>query len=279
MSLYRIALLILLAGASVTAAALELPRVAAVPGGIAVVPLPAIEAPVAHFLGKRVMVMRQGRRQAAIVGLPLSIQPGEQRLNVRDRAGKRYQVSFRVREKAYATQHITLLRNRLVNPNPQDLERIGRERREINQALATWSELPPSSLRLHLPVEGPISSPFGLRRFFNEQPRKPHSGVDIAADEGAPVLAPAGGQVIEVGNYFFNGNTLFIDHGQGLVTMYCHLSRIDVKVGDTVGEGEVIGAVGKTGRATGAHLHWSVSLNDARIDPQLLLTGTLPAGE
>jgi murein DD-endopeptidase MepM/ murein hydrolase activator NlpD len=122
-----------------------------------------------------------------------------------------------------------------------------------------------------LPVTAPVSSPFGLRRFFNEQPRKPHSGLDLAAAEGTPISAPASGKITDTGDFFFNGNTVFIDHGQGLVTMYCHLSKIDVEPGQTVNTGDIIGAVGKTGRVTGAHLHWSVSLNNTRIDPTLFL--------
>ena len=126
------------------------------------------------------------------------------------------------------------------------------------------------------PVDGPYSSAFGLKRFFNGQARKPHSGIDIAAPEGAPIMSPADGTIALTGDFFFNGNSVFIDHGQGLISMMCHLSRIDVKEGDVVKQGDLLGAVGKTGRATGPHLHWTVSLNNARVNPKLLFKEEQP---
>ncbi len=260
------------------ALALQLPENHAVPGGIAVIKLAGgNRAPRAFFKHKPVMVISDDKGIfAALVGLPLTTKPGQQTLEVRDASGKTRQVTFTVTHRDYQRQYITLKNKRMVNPEKRDMVRIGKEQKRIRKALANWSPTLPETLQLDLPVKGPVSSTFGLRRFFNKQPRKPHSGLDLAAAEGTPVKAPSGGRIIDTGKFFFNGNTVFIDHGEGLVTMYCHLSRIDVKPGQRVKRGAIIGAVGKTGRVTGPHLHWSVSLNDARIDPVFLLREPLP---
>ena len=245
-----------------------------VPGGVAVVPLARAEKPEpeATWRDRPVLVTRRDRCWVALVGVPLDLAPGTETLVVRT-GGTTHRLQFRVRAKRYREQHITLKNRRQVNPNPEDLARIRRETVRIRRALASFTPARLPFPRFAWPVQGRISSPFGLRRFFNGQPRKPHSGIDIAAPEGTPVRAPFPGTVIDTGNYFFNGNSVFIDHGAGLVTMYCHLSRIDVEPGRRVEGGEVIGAVGHTGRATGPHLHWSVSLNDARVDPSWFLEG------
>ncbi len=136
-------------------------------------------------------------------------------------------LSFHVRDKTYEEQRITITDKRKVTPEKRDMVRINREKKEITAALRHWSDNDNVVIDFNKPVAGPTSSPFGLRRFFNEQPRNPHSGLDIAAPEGTPIQAPAPGTVIATGDFFFNGNTVFVDHGQGLVTMYCHMSRID----------------------------------------------------
>jgi len=253
--------------------AAALPKNNPVPGGIAVIPLGinSSSVPMVTYRDKRVMVApdNKGDNQwLAVVGIPLAAKPGKHELQVESNP-KSQKVTFTVKKKKYKSQYITLKNKRKVNPNKEDLERIGKEKKVIVASLKTWRETPEVNTKFVLPVKGRLSSPFGLRRFFNKQPRKPHSGIDIAAAEGTPIVSPADGVIVNIGEYFFNGNSIFIDHGQGLVTMYCHMSKINVKEGQQVKQGEIIGAVGKSGRVTGPHLHWAVSLNDARVDPGL----------
>lgn len=255
------------------APAVTLPKANPVPGGIAVVPLgvQSATAPMVTFNDHRVMVAPDPKKQhhwLAITGIPLKAKKGEHQLIVKSNP-KTLTVTFDVKPKKYKAQYITLKNKRKVNPYKDDLKRIKREKKEIVASLRHWSETNALNTDFMLPVTGRLSSPFGLRRFFNKQPRKPHSGIDIAAPAGTPILSPADGTILTTGNYFFNGNTVFIDHGQGLITMYCHMSKINVKPGQKVKKGEQIGAVGKTGRVTGPHLHWGISLNDARVDPGL----------
>ncbi len=243
-----------------------------VPGGVAVITLPAdAVATTARYGEKKILVTKNKDRHIAVIGLPLATKPGRHFLTVTDRQGKTQNIGFQVEDKHYEEQHITIKDKRKVNPEKRDMERISRESKQIKSALRHWSPEEDVVIEFRKPVNGPTSSPYGLRRFFNEQPRKPHSGLDIAAPEGTPILAPAPGTVLDTGDFFFNGNTVLLDHGQGLVTMYCHMSKIGVKPGQTVNTGDNLGEVGMTGRVTGPHLHWGVSLNDARIDPLLFL--------
>jgi murein DD-endopeptidase MepM/ murein hydrolase activator NlpD len=245
-----------------------------VPGGVAVVTLPEQDsAPRVRYQDQPVLVIREDtQRWIAIAGIPLTVKPGTEQLLL-DNGQK---LSFDVGNRNYPAQHIKLSNQQHVTPDPEHLKRIQRELDEQINAYKTFSSRQPSNLMLDRPVDGRLSSAFGLRRIFNGEERNPHSGLDFAAPTGTPIKSPAAGEVILVGDYFFNGKTVFVDHGQGLISMFCHLSSIDVKVGDELGRGEVLGKVGATGRATGPHLHWNVSLNNARVDPSIFIGAFIP---
>ena len=238
------------------------------PGGIAALDLGPAEGapPVVEFEGKRVLVMNDDGQWRALVGVPLSADTGHATVSLPNGKEK----SFAVVEHAYAEEHLQVARS-YVELSDQDLARYQRERKVIDAALNNWRDVPLQNVDLASPVEGPRSSSFGKRRFFNNEPRNPHSGMDIAVPEGTPIEAPLEGVVTETGDFYFNGNTVFVDHGQGLVSMYCHLSEIGVEKGTVVAAGDVIGLVGKTGRVTGAHLHFGTYLNGTAVDPALLL--------
>jgi murein DD-endopeptidase MepM/ murein hydrolase activator NlpD len=268
--IFRFALpLLLLAG--LTAGAAELPKESRVPGGIALVPVPGSDiAPTVIFNTHRVAVVRKDEQWIAVVGIPLAEKPGELKLKVSTPSGTS-EVPFRITDKSYRTQHLTIKNQRQVDPNPDDLKRISGETKRSNEALSKFTATDIPALQLISPVEGVRSDSYGSRRVFNGQARSPHSGMDIAAAKGTPIRSPAAGTVVEAGDFFFNGNTLYIDHGDGLVTMYCHLDTIKVKLGDRVNQGDLVGTVGATGRVTGPHLHWGVALNRAMVDPALFI--------
>jgi murein DD-endopeptidase MepM/ murein hydrolase activator NlpD len=250
---------------------IELPHENAVPGGVKLLRLDSTAAslPYVDTDGHRALVIQDGSAWVAVIGIPLSAPLGIRQVTLRDPNG-RQELEFEVGAKQYASQSLKVAPGQ-VNLSAADLARVNKEKIRIDLALSHWSEPPPDSLRLPAPVPGPRSSSFGSRRIFNGESRNPHSGMDIAAATGTPVLAPIAGTVVDTGAYFFNGNTVFIDHGRGLISMYCHLSAVDVKPGQRVAAGTRIGAVGMTGRATGPHLHWGLSLNRAWVDPELFL--------
>lgn len=264
----RTSLLALLAVAGTAAAVEHAPR----PGGIALLDVGAADAarPVVLYAGRPVLTFTKDGRYVAAVGLPLGVEPGSA-LEIEVGEDTRTVV---VAEHAYREQRLTVENKEYVSPGEAALERIGREREEIDAALNGWRNVTLEEPALLAPVEGRRSSSFGLRRFFNDQPRSPHKGMDIAAAEGTPIRAPAPGRVVATGDYFFNGNTVILDHGQGLVTMYCHLSAIGVAPGDELDAREVLGNVGATGRVTGPHLHFGTYLNGTAVDPALLLTAS-----
>lgn len=250
------------------AAAPVLPQELRAPGGIAFVTLPpSSQAPIVHYGQYRVPVILKNDVWTAVVGIPLAAKVGEQTLEIEGQKP----LQFAIAAKAYRTQYLKVPNQRHVDPNPDDLKRIAVEQERTEAALSRFTETGTPAFELAAPIDGNRSDSFGSRRVFNGQARNPHAGMDIPATKGTPIKAPADGEVIDTGEFFFNGNTVFIDHGYGLVTLYCHLERIDVKPGQRVRRGEVIGKVGATGRVTGPHLHWGVALNRAMVDPALFV--------
>ena len=264
--------LVLAPAALARAAALSAPRADCVPGGIARIRLgAAAQAPRAHIGAQRVLVVREGGEWFALVGIALATKPGTKLRVEAQRAGgrtERYEVA--VGRKQYAEQHLKVPPGQ-VELSPEDLARYQREHLHLAEVLGTFTDTPPASLEMLQPVPGVRSGTFGLRRFFNGQARAPHSGMDIAAAEGTPIIAAGAGRVIDIGDYFFSGNTIVLDHGEGLLSLYAHLSAVDTQVAQSVDAGAPIGKVGATGRATGPHLHFSVYLNTVAVDPALFL--------
>ncbi|OYU46809.1 MAG: peptidase M23 [Burkholderiales bacterium PBB4] len=252
---------------------------APVPGGIARLPLgPSPTRPVVTLReGSEdlpVLVMGDALGWTALVGLALAIVPGPAQVTVQRAQGPQ-SVPFTVQPKQYAVQKLKVAPGQ-VNLSKDDTARADLERAHLAKVIATFSEPLPrtteaGALRMQAPVPGRRSSSFGLRRVFNGEARSPHSGMDIAAALGTPVLAPLPGRVIDTGSYFFAGNAVWLDHGGGLMSLMGHLSAIDAKVGELVQTGDRLGAVGATGRATGPHLHWGVLLNRCMVDPALFL--------
>ncbi len=257
-----------------TASALALPLASNVPGGIALVPLGTIldtpDPPQAWLGDQPVWVARDNGHWVAVVGVPLDAPAGTKTLRVATSTGER-SVDFPISEKRYAEQHVRLKDSSKVTLSPDDEKRALAEIERIQALKRHWRAAADTDSSFSRPADGRLSSRFGLRRIFNGEPRAPHSGLDIAVPRGAPVVAAAAGRILAVDDYFFNGKTVFVDHGNGLLSMYCHLDRVDVKPGDALGKGQRLGLAGATGRASGPHLHWSVVLNGAMVDPELFL--------
>lgn len=249
-----------------------LPRAAAVPGGVVIVDLGEATgpAPSARWLDRAVMVVSDGGRYKAVIGVHLGTAPGSYQLEVTDADGNARRLPVAITDKKYREQRLTVAPGQ-VDLSPQDAARVEQETPRLQASYGSFSESLPATLVLKQPVAGARGDSFGSRRIFNNQPRNPHSGMDISAPTGAQIIAPADGVVLDTGDFFFNGGTIILDHGRGFVTLYCHLSAWNVKKGDVVKTGQPIGKVGATGRVTGPHLHFGVILNGQSVDPGLFL--------
>ncbi|SMN15297.1 Membrane proteins related to metalloendopeptidases [uncultured Candidatus Thioglobus sp.] len=244
-----------------------------VPGGVAVIDFESNHSnPKAFYRTVPLYVQHiKDRHWQVLVGIPLLEKLGKKSITVQGLSTQT--LNFEVKKHNYTEQHITLKgkNKKYVNPNLAHMKRINQERPILSKARTVFSDKTLSNGLFSRPVDGITTSPFGLKRFYNGQARRPHTGLDYAGGIGTLIKAPADGKVILIGEYFFNGKAIFLDHGQGLISVYIHLNKHLVKQGQSVKQGEVIGKIGQSGRATGPHLHWGVYLNRTAINPNLFL--------
>lgn len=250
-----------------------LPRESRVPGGVALVAVARADEPrpLVTRDGANVWTVKRGPSWIAVVGLPLSTVPGEHSVSV-SRNGASQSLPFTVQNKRYPVQHVTLKDNAMVEPPPEIIARIESESAHLKTVRSNWRDNASTNAIFSLPAKGRLSGRFGGSRVLNGKPRAPHAGLDVAVMTGTPVLAPGDGVVLDIGDYYFCGKTMFIDHGNGLISMFCHLSEHVAKVGESVRKGQPVARSGATGRASGPHLHWSVFLNGVSVEPELFVT-------
>ncbi len=223
-----------------------------------------------QWRNRDVPLARVDDRWITIIGADLDMSPGDHPATVSfhfaDGRNEERREIVRVTDKSFPITRLTV-EPRFVELSPENLARANRESRRLGAVFRTvtpeilWRE------PFDVPIPEGEGSNFGHRRVFNDQPRNPHSGADISATTGTPVSAANRGRVIVTGDFFFNGNTVILDHGLGIYSMYLHLSRIDVAEGDIADKGATVGLVGATGRVTGPHLHWGFRIQNARVDP------------
>jgi hypothetical protein len=222
-----------------------------------------------------VIAFRNGPRDwRALVGIDLDVASGDYEAKIDGTTESGDHVFARqpihVEPKEFPTRSLKVA-PRFVTPPVGAEARIERERALLGKLFRVNAPAPRWTEPFVVPIAGAVVSGFGVRSVFNNEPRAPHGGADFASPEGTPIAAPAGGDVVLVQDLYFTGNTVVVDHGLGLQSLFAHLSRTEVHEGDVVARGQIIGAVGATGRATGPHLHWTVRLNGARVDPLSLI--------
>jgi murein DD-endopeptidase MepM/ murein hydrolase activator NlpD len=218
----------------------------------------------------------QQRKHRALVGIDLDTKPDAYRLHIhRNGTPETPASTLRVLPKEFAVRRLSVPGN-FVEPPSDALEQIKRDSAMLAEAYARVSARKWTDAFI-LPVDGKPTSNFGTRSYYNGQRRSPHAGVDFVGKTGTPIRAANRGEIVVAAPMYFTGNTVVVDYGERLFSVFAHLSEIHVKTGDTVEPATVVGLVGATGRVTGPHLHWSVRLNGARVDPLSLVAATTGA--
>ncbi len=230
-------------------------------------------APQVIWMGKEVFLVPNSQKTDwyGFLGADLNAHPGHYKVVVKlQGSDTEKQLEVRIRQKDYGVRRLTLPRN-MVDLDAETLQRVKKESRKMKTLWEAPSLAPLWSGSFLRPISGEVAGPFGQRSIINEQPRSPHSGIDLKGEMGTPIHAINHGQVVLTGDHFFTGLTVVIDHGGGIQSMYFHLAKIAVQKGDRVAKGQIVGLVGSTGRVTGPHLHWGIRVNGDRIDPLRLV--------
>jgi len=222
---------------------------------------------------QRILKWNKGNKFYLLYGLSYHLEAEQYSFEIKNKNGTVLRkIGINILEKDFETQRINV-NKKYTQPSKEILGKIKKDRIKLAKARTTWFENNPD-LEFILPVKGTTTGIFGTRRFYNGVEGNYHNGFDIAADTGTPIVAPSSGKIILTGDFFYNGKSIFLDHGRGLKSIMIHLDEILVDENQFVEKGQMIGRVGTTGKSTGAHLHWSVLVNNTYIDPELLIDKT-----
>ncbi len=240
------------------------------PGGVYITELTKNEYQQDIYLNQdRLLRWSKNNKFFLVYGISYNSKIGENKFIITDKDSNILKtINFNVLNKDFKIQKI-IVDKKYVKPSKSNYERIKKDSMKLASAKKIWIDINPD-LDFILPVEGITTGVFGTKRFYNGIEGSYHNGYDIAADIGTPIVAPSPGKIILTGDFFYNGKTIYLDHGRGLKSIMIHLDEILVENNDFVRKGQIIGKVGTTGKSTGPHLHWSVLMNNIYIDPKLL---------
>lgn len=223
-----------------------------------------------HIDGQKILKWNKDNKFYVLYGLSYQLKTEKHNFEIKNKDGAVLrEIRINIVQKNFRTQKIKV-NKKYTKPTDEILKKIKKDRIELVKARKIWFENNPD-MEFILPVKGITTGIFGTKRFYNGIEGNYHNGFDIAADTGTPIVAPSSGKITLTGDFFYNGKSIILDHGRGLKSIMIHLDEILVEENQYVEKGQIIGKVGTTGKSTGAHLHWSVLVNNTYIDPELLI--------
>ena len=225
-----------------------------------------------YYLDMKVPTVKKNNTYYLLFGIPRDIDPNTKEIILKN-GNNDHIITLLLKKKYFGTQYINISK-KFTKPDDAMIDRIIKEKNILNSARSKWisNDIDTNFI---VPVIGQISGVFGTDRFYNNKRGNYHNGVDFAAKTGTNIIAPSSGVVLLTGNFFYNGNFVYMDHGMNLKSIFIHMDSIKVNIGDYVNKGDIIGHVGNTGKSTGSHLHWSVTLNSVYVDPMIFINNTI----